>query len=354
MRRLLLPLLLLLAPAAQACSLVHQPFAGASWDAGGDLRYVDGARLQRVHGTREETLAEGFFLSYADGDGGMLLAGQTGLGAACDGVRWLRWVIAGQEVWERSGRARAFAHEDGPLAAKDGMLWRVLDGQLEAMGQAYPADRYVEGVTADGGPVYREGEALVVGPLSVPASSSESLAVAHNATATALALSGPGGARLLEVSPGGAVVETTWAAQQDQVDVAWAPSAGWVVAAGGRAFLVAGGRVTDLGVGAAAVGARGPQPVAFDDAGYTVFAGTRAVERWTRSQDGAWSAAPPSGTARPVSASSTSGEASPAPTPYEGPRVFGHKLLPGPPPWALVALLAVAAAGLRRRPPFEG
>jgi hypothetical protein len=354
MRWLLLALLLLLAPAAEACSIIHQPFARATWDANGDLRFVDGARLQRVNGTREETLAEGFFVTYADGEGGMLLAGQRGLGGECEGPQWLRWVAGGQEAWERSGRATVFAHEDGPLAAKDGMLWRVRDGQLEATGQAYPAERYVAGVTAEGGPVYRDGEALVVGSRSLPVSPSDGLAVAHNATATALALSGPDGARLLVLSPDGAFAETSWPANWSQADVAWAPTAGWVVAAGGRAFLVDGGRVTDLGVEAAAVGARGPQPVAFDDGGYTVFAGTRAVERWTRSQDGAWSAAVPPGTAHPVPASSTSGQASPAPTPYEGPRVFGHKLLPAPPAWALAGLLAVAAAALRRRPPFEG
>lgn len=356
MRRLLVLLLLGLAPAAQACSLAYEPFADAAWDDGGDLLFVDESHLRRVHDLREETLAEGFFLSYAEGAGGLLVAGQTGLGAMCEGVDWIRWTVEGREAWERSGPARVFAHEDGPLAAKDGALLGVAGGELEPTGRTYPPERYVEGVTADGGPVYRDRDSIVVGPYTVPAPTDEAFAVAHNATATALAFSGTSLTRLLVVASDGSTEETAWPARQDriEVDVAWAPTAGWVVASGGHAFLAFGGRVTDLGVEAMAVGARGPQPAAFQESGYTVFAGTRAVERWTRSQDGTWSAAaPPSGTARPVSASSSAGEASPAPTPYDGPRVFGHKLLPAPPAWAALGLLAVGAVALRRRPSFE-
>jgi hypothetical protein len=330
-----------LLPGAQACSLAYQPFADPSWDAAGDLRYVDGSHLLRVEGAADRAVADGFFLSYADADGGLLVSGQDGLGGDCSGTRWLRWLADGSVAWERTGvdrGARVVAHADGPLVALDGRWWRWRDGDLHATDWTLPEEGYLLGATADGAPVTADGQRIVAGDHVVDLRPGEVPAVAHNASATAFALSGPDGARLVVLAADGRTEETRWAARQDVVDVAWADATGWVVAAGGRAFLVAGGLVTDLGVDALAVGARGPQPAAFGPSGYTVFAGPRAVEQWTRAPDGTWSAGAPHATAATVPATATgsvAGTTTPA-SPHGRP-------VPAPPAAWSPAVLAAAA-----------
>lgn len=351
-------LLLLLAPAAEACSLAYEPFGQTAWDAEGRLRFVDFDRLQRVEDGRERTVAQGYFLMHAEGDGGLLVAGQDGLGSDCSGEPWLRWGpggAVGAVAWERSGFGRppqVFPHEDGPLVAFDGKLWRWADGGLHGTDWSFPAT-YLLGVTADGRPVHQDGETVVAGAHAVQVPLYTSVAVAHNATATAVVFAQEDEARLLLVSAGGVVSETRWPTGPDrsQPSVAWT-GAEWVVAAGQRAYLVAGGSVTDLGVKAVAVGSRGPQPVAFQESGYTVFAGTRAVERWTR-EDGVWTlAAPePTSTASPVSASTSQTAAGEAPD-ADGGGFFGRDAPAPPLAWALAALGGLAARR-RRRAPFE-
>jgi hypothetical protein len=336
----------LLLPAAEACDLAFVPFDQPSWGEEGDLRFVEGDRLVRVQDGRETAVAQGFFLSYADGDGGLVIAGQEGLGADCSGTPWLR-----ADGFERSGldrNARVFQHEGGPLVVHEGRLWRWADGSLQRTEWAVPADSYVQGVTADGGPVYRSGETVVVGGHALPFPASEPYSVGHNGTHTAIASSGPQGARLLFVAADGTVDAVAWPAGEDwRTGVAWTGT-GWIVTAGGRAFLVAPGpspAVTDLGVAAVSVGARGPQPVAFQQDGYTVFVADRAVERWTR-DGGRWTLGPPAATATPSPVAASSSQTSAG----EAPEAGGDRGTPAPPPaGALAALAAAAALASRRR-----
>ena len=100
---LVLTSLFLAAPEVKGCSLVDVSFRGASWDADGDLRYLDIDGLREAEGTREAVLASGYFVTYADAEGGLLVGGQNGLGSGCEGEGWLRWSKGGAVAWERSG-----------------------------------------------------------------------------------------------------------------------------------------------------------------------------------------------------------------------------------------------------------
>lgn len=278
--------MLLLVPAADACSLAYQPWEKASFHDDG-LWYVDGSSLRHVDGLVETAVAEAFFLSYARLPGDRLLvAGQDGLGADCSGDPWLELRDAGAVAWREETAARVFAHPLGPFVQMDRALLRLDGDELVAAG-TLAKDAYIVGWTTDGKPVTRDGGGLAFDGRSLPIPSGDEPEVAaHDGRLGALEALWDNRAEAftaatLHVVADDAVTNVTWGVAGGWGDgLAWA--GGWLAAAGGRAYLVTE-EVTDLGVADARnVAARGGQGVVFTDAGYVVFDGTQAVQAWER------------------------------------------------------------------------
>ncbi|HEX2065775.1 MAG TPA: hypothetical protein VHI93_03085 [Candidatus Thermoplasmatota archaeon] len=275
--------MVLLAPPAGACSLVHRPFDQPSWDSA--LHYVDGEALHRVDGPIDTTLADGFFLSYGEAGDLVLVAGQEGLGGDCSGDGWLRLLRGSTPVWEKAGEARVWNDPGGPIAQHAGAFWRLRGTELVRLPAAVPSDAYVRGWTPQGEPVHRAPGAIVAGAIQVPREdvAGFEIHVARSGQATGIAFTDGTQATLLEVA-GGKVRSITWPAGHGHGGLAWAD--GWYALLGDRVYRVRDG-VTDLGVEGVSVGSRGGQAVVFSQEGYTVFEGTSPVAA-ARRVEGAW------------------------------------------------------------------
>jgi hypothetical protein len=351
--------LALAAPAGQACSLAFQPYDQASFHDDG-LWFVEGDGLLHVDGLIEAREAEGFFLTYARlADGGLLVAGQDGLGADCSGDAWLELRDGDGVRWREEEGARVFPHALGPFVQRDRELLRLVDGELAAYG-TLPQDSYIIGWTTDGLPVVRDRGGLRFGARTLDLPSGDEPDVAEHdgllGVAEAIWDNQAEAYRdvVLHIVDGAAVTNVSWEVPGGWgAGIAWA--GGWLVAAGGRAYLVTDA-VTDLGVDEArAVAHRGGQGVVFTDDGYVVFDGTRPVEAWDRN--------PATGVWRPVAAETEPprvvaashegpgpwvGEASGSGSASSPPADDGAFTIPAVGPM-LLAFAALALAAARRR-----
>lgn len=308
-------LALLAAPAAQACSLAYTPFAGATFD-GGDLWYGDGTELRQARGAVEAAVADGFFLSFSVLDDGLLVAGQRGLGADCSGTGWVELRRGGQAVWRREG---AKAEDAAVLRSAAGSFVRIggdvlrLDGDRLVPHASRWGDAWLVAVTDDGELVQQATDELRIGDRVMRLDGYLGVAGSHGGV-VAVTASAPGGGRTtLHLVEGTQVRNVTWSNPEGWGSgLAWAGDA-WHVIAGGRAYRVQDGVVTDLGVAEArAVAARGDQAAVFTEGGYTVFDGPAATEAWRR-DGGVWSPVPPEA----------------------GPAARVHATVSEPGPWAL-------------------
>lgn len=302
--------LVLMVPGATACSLVHQPFAGAAFH-GGELWYEELSELRHVQQGRETVVAEGYFLSFAVlPDDRLLVAGQDGLGGDCSGVGWLELRDGDDVVWRRQHDAQVFAHAAGPFVAiQEGdrfdsreapTLWRLEGDDLVAVGTGREPG-WLLGFSAAGEPIEAADNGVHVGNRFIHLGDNNGVAAAgargHEVAILERVLEGPA---TLHVLDGDGVGTRTW-----DVGDAWgtavAPAGpdAWAVALGGRAYRVRDDGVHDLGIAdvrtVAAHGEDGAVAV-FTEAGYVVVEGDKSVSAWQR--DGAsW---------RPVAAPTTS------------------------------------------------
>jgi uncharacterized protein (TIGR03382 family) len=361
-------LVLVLLPGAGACTLAYQPIDHVTFD--GELMwYVDGTSLRVRRGALDAEVANAFALSYVPlPDDGLLVAGQDGLGSDCSGRGWVELRRGGHLVWRQEERPRetdsylvndpedphvVFAHPQGPFVQTGRQVWR-LEGDELVEWVDLPDHGWLIGWTADARPILNDGEArtVQVGDVQLTLSANGFIwDVATDGRTTALVERRDWRDTVLHLVEDGRASNVTWTPPEGfEPGVAWAGGA-WIVGTGSRAYRVAGGSLTDLGVADVIhVAAQGDRAAVFTEEGYVVFDGTVAVEAWKR--DGNLWTPTAVGTEPPRGhAAQTAGPQDLPPAPAAGQDAGSGSSpipVPGLPPLAALALLSVAA-GLRRR-----
>ena len=358
-------LVLLAIPGAHACSLVNLPVLQPSFHDDG-LWYADTGALRHVDVIADQAVVSGYFVSYARlDDGRLLVAWQTGLGADCSGQNQVELRAAdGSVLWSQGTGGIIRAHPDGPFVRMGGgyedgehqpvEFWRLDGDALVPWGAGRTSSQWF-GWSADG-PIEADDGGVYLGDRFVDTDEALDVrAAASHGDTVAILQQSHDSTRLTVVGPT-EQESFTWPIDDSSwlAGVAWTLD-GWLVNGAGRAFLVSGGEVVDLGLAdVAEVAARNGDPVVFTGQSsvlrYTVFDGTRPTEAWER-KDGLWApVAAKADDGGPVDASRTGGSA-PAPQPGHGGggKGDGDKVWTVPGPALPLALLALGAAAVLRR-----